>query len=461
MANFRTTADILDGVLIRSGEVPSSVGTPNPTRLAQALLYLNQIHHNLVIGGSELNIEVDEPWTWARAKRPIIIQLNPAITGGTVTVANGALSGTFGSAPQQQGQNVSVEGWHIKLDNCPEVYKIAQHTSGSTSFQLDAPFPQSSVTSSFIMYQLDYDLVTNTLVVDSETDKFDFIESGTTVRTASIPHGAYSQANLASAVQTALQAASINGNTYSCAYDAGTRCFTVAATLSTSAGSVFQPQGATANSYRSGWDLLGFDYTNYTGAASYTGNYADSSIVRLAQSARIFWGPNAYLGGMTGQVALLDPVAFDRSYPLVGIKSGAPEYFTIIREKNNYTLTVRFNRYVFPTTAVQGMRCEFEYLNEPKDLFNNQYSIPKIPRKFIRILEYGASYYLLKDKSDSKSSEYLQIAQQTLQAMMKTNRKELEKVGRNFGAVIARPDLMPEKRHNRLNIYGYDAQGSE
>lgn len=458
MANFRTTADLVDGVLQRSGEVPSSVGTPNPTRQAQALLYLNQIHHNLVIGGSELNIDVDEPWTWARSRRPIILKLNPAITTGSVSLTYGSVGGTFSSAPQLVGSNISVEGWHIKPDNCPEIYKIAQHTSGSTSFQLDAPFPQNTASNTFRMFQLDYNLITSTLIVDSQNDTLDFIESGTTVLSASVPHGAYTQAALATAVATALNAAGTHTNTYSCTYDTNQRLFTVSSNLGGTGSPVFQPQGASPNSYRSCWELIGFDYTNFTGASSYTSLYADSTVVRFSQAARIFFGNTMFWDNQTGQMSLLDPVAFDRTYPLVDIQAGAPDSFTILHEKNNYTLTIRLNKYPMSNTNVQSMRVEFEHMPEPKDLYNNQYSVPKIPRKYIRILEYGAAYYLLKDKSDSKASEYLQIAQQTLQGMMKSNRKELEKAGTNFGNVIARPDLMPQNRKRRPNIYGYDSQ---
>lgn len=457
MANFRTTADILDGVLQRCGEVPSTLGTPNPAMQARALLYLNQIHHNLVIGGSELNIEVDEPWVWARARRPIIIQLNPAISSGSVALDYGSVAGIFNTPPQQDGVNISVQGWHIQPDNCPEIYKITQHTSGSVNFQLDNPFNQFSASSTFKMFQLDYDLIRSVLIIDSENDTLDFSEDGVTTLTATLPHGSFTQAALASATAVALNAAPRVLNTYTCSYDVNQRYFTIGSDLS-AMGSVFQIFGASPNSYRSGWEVLGFDYATQSGAGSYTGIYPDSSIVRFAQAARIFFGSTLFWGQETGQVALMDPVAFDRSYPLVEIRAGAPQYFTVLREKSNYTLSIRFNRYCMSNTNVNTMRIEFEHLAEPKDLQNSQYSIPLIPRKFIRILEYGAAYYLLKDKSDNKAAEYLQIAQQTLMGMMKTNRKELEKASRNFGNVIARPDLMPEKRRYRVNDYGYAAE---
>jgi hypothetical protein len=308
------------------------------------------------------------------------------------------------------------------------------------------------------MFQLDYPVIRTNMIVDSSNNTLDFIETGTTVLTATIPAGSYAQAALATAVATALNAAGTSGNTYSCTYDTNQRLFTVSSALNGSGSPIFQPQGASANYYRSGWSLLGFDYANLTGSASYTGPYPDSTVARFTQAARIFFGASAFLGQSTGQIALLDPIAFDRSYPLIALRAGAPECFTVLQEKSNYTQTVRFNRYIIPNTNLNTMRIEFDHTPEPKDLFNSQYSIPLVPRKYIRILEYGAAFYLLKDKTDSKASEYLQIAQQTLQAMLKNNRREQEKASLNFGNVIARPDLMPGKRRYRVNDYGYNAE---
>jgi len=457
MSNFRTTADILDGVLRRCGEITSATGIS--PRQATALLYLNQIHHNIVMGGCELNIDVDEPWVWARSRHPIILNLNPAITTGTVALTYGSASGTLSTAPQVNGSNVSVQGWHIKPTTGPEIYKIIQHTSGSTSITLDAVFPQATNASlNYYLFQLDYDLISSNIIIDSENNTLDFIESGTTVLSATIAAGTYTPAGLATAVATALNAAGTHGNTYTCTYDSNQRLFTVTSALNGTSTPIFQPQGAGTNSYRSGWSPLGFDFLNQTGSASYTGTYPVSSLVRLTQPARIFYGSALFWGSSQGTVNYMDPVAFDKNYPLVETRAGSPEYFTIIREKNNGTLSVRFNRYPIATTNSQQMRIEFEHIATPKDLQNNTASIPLIPRKFIRILEYGASFYLLKDKSDAKANDYLQIAQQTLASMVKVNRKELEKAGKNFGYVIARPDLMPEKRHYRVNNYGYTAE---
>lgn len=451
MANFRTTADLLDGVLRRCGEMTSDQGT-SPLQPA-ALLYLNQLHDTIIAGGNELEIDVDESWVWAKARRPIVLQLNPPVTAGSVTLTQGSTAGTFSTLPTINASNVSVEGWYLKPDNGPEVYRIVQHTSGQTTFQIDAAFPQASYASSFHCFQLEYDLLPAYLVVDNLNDTLDFIESGTTVLSATIAHGSYTPAALATAAAAALNAAGTHSNTYSVTYDSIQRLFTVTSALNGTGTPIFTLKGNGTNYYRSGWNELGFDYLTQSGAGSYVSTYPLGATAKLTQPARIYYGLQFGYGGNSGEVNNLDPRTFDSDYPLIGIKMGTPQNFTVTGEKAlDGKLSVRFNKY-----PSQSMRIEFEHIAFPKDLQNNAQSVPRIPRKYVRVLEYGASYYLLLDKNSDKAQSFLQLAQQMLKGMMKANRQELLKTGKNFGGVIARPDLMPEKTTSRRFLYGYDA----
>lgn len=448
--NFRNTPDLLDGVLRRCGELTSDIGT-SPRRAA-ALLYLNQIHLTMVTGGNELNIDIDEPWVWARARQPIVIQLNPSITTGTCSLAQGSAVGSFSTAPQVNGSNASLENWMIRPVGFPELYRISSHTAGSTNFYIDAPYPQTTNASlNFSAFQLDYDLVTSIINIDANNDTVDFSEDGLTNLQASIVHGAYTPSALAALVATAMTSASVQLNTYSGSYNSLRRLFTF--TSNAARGSIFQLWGAGTNYYRSMWSDLGFDFKNQSGALSYTGLYPLSSIIRLSQPARVYYGSNFFWGMDGGEIGKLDDVAFDKQYPLIDIKMGTPTHFTVIEETRNGTLKVRFNSYLNTT---QNMRVEFDHMPQPKDLYDNVASVPLLPRKFSKVLEFGASYYLLVDKEDSRQQSYLGLSQQALNAMQKFNRRELLRSGVDFGAVIARPDLMPDKRRTlRINDYGY------
>ena len=452
----------MDGVLRRSGEMTSSQGTSPLT--SDALLYINQIHNTIITGGNELEMDVDESWIWARARRPIILNLNPpynASTGaGSVTLTQGLTAGTFSSVPQltfnNVATNVSLEGWYLKPDNGPEIYRIIQHTSGSANFSLDAAFPQSSYASTFSAFQLEYDLVTSYIIVDTYNDTFDFISSGTTQQSATLTHGSYAPAAYATAVAAALQAQDSNGNTYSGSYDTVQRLFTFSSSLNGNNTPIFQIVGNGTNYYRSGWAEAGFDYLTSSGSASYVGTYALSAAAKLTQPARIYYGYQFGFGAESGQICNLDPVRFEMEYPLIDLRMGTPQYFCVTGERSNDgKLSVRFEKY-----PAQAMRVEFEHIPWPKDLQNNAQSIPKIPRKFIRVLEYGAAHYLSTDKTSDKAQTWLSTSQNMLKAMMKANRQELAKTSKNFGATIARMDLMPDKSYRRLALFGYDSNGS-
>lgn len=451
MSNFRTTADLLDGVLRRCGELTSDLGTSSLQ--PAALLYLNQLHQTIIAGGNELETDIDESWIWARARRPIIVNLNPPITAGSVTLTLGSTAGTFSTAPQLNSSNVSVEGWYLRADNGPEIYRIVQHTSGNTTFALDGAFPQTSYASTYHCFQLEYELVPAYIAVDQYNDTIDFIESGTTVLSGTITHGSYSPSALATAAAAALNAAGTHGNTYSASYDSIQRLFTVTSNLLGSGTPIFTVKGNGTNFYRTGWNELGMDYLTQSGSASYVGIYPLGASARITQAARSYYGYQFGYSSDSGQVCNLDPLAFDRQYPLIDIQQGSPQYFCLSGEKAiDGKLSVRFNKY-----PAKAMRVEFEHVPYPKDLQNNAQSIPRIPKKFLRVLEFGASYYLSLDKTSDKAQVWLGIAQQMLKAMMKANRTDLQKASKNFGSVIARPDLMPEKSYRRTNIYGYDS----
>lgn len=457
MSNYRTTADLLDGVLRRCGELTSSQGTS--PRQTSALLYLNNIYGTIISGGNELNIDVDEAWVWAKHRRPIIIQVNPSITAGTCTISYGNATGTFSSAPVNPitGTSISLQDYHLKPSGSPECYIIANHTAGSTSFQLDSAFSQTTgVAANYQAFQLDYDLIPSYIIIDTNNNTMDYISNSIalTVNSATLASGSYTPTALATQVATALNAVA-DGNTYTCTYDSIQRNFKITSNLG-GTNPVFRPQGAGTNAYRSGWNILGYDYDNLTGASNYTSVYPLGSLVRFSQPGRVYYGLNFYFGQQDGQIGMLDPVAFDRSYPMIDVHQGTPTAFCIIAENRTGKVKIRLNKYLSTT---QAMRIEFDYIEEPRDLFNNAASVPIIPRFYRKILEYGAAYYLSLDKQDSRADTYLGVAQQALKAMLKENRRELSRVGKEFGNVIPRLDLMPEKRHARLNIYGYDSGG--
>lgn len=100
MAQFRTTADLLDLALVNAGEVTNG----NSSYESQLLGYLNRVHYALIAGGSipllnSVEVKIDEVWPWSKSKNPLIIELQPKQNTGTVSLTQGSEAVTFSAAP--------------------------------------------------------------------------------------------------------------------------------------------------------------------------------------------------------------------------------------------------------------------------------------------------------------------------------------------------------------------------
>lgn len=437
MSQFRTITDIKTEVLQKAGEPTNG----NSSYETLALTYLNKAHHALIAGGSIFNLIVDEAWTWARSKYPMILELQPAYITGTITATEGSRTITFSDAPAS-----SLQYWYVQFQQDATVYRIAQHTAASTSATLDSAFLDSSGTYNFKVMKLDYTLAPTYIVIDSSNDKLDLIEAGTTEQTISLTHGAYTPPELIAHVVTLLNAL-IGTVTYTGTYDTIARTFTLTSDLN--GGAVFKLTGATGtNRRRSTLPSLGFDRLDYTGAATYTSAYIVGGISRLIEPFKVYKqkckDPFIYSN---------DPINMELDYPLWCIREAFPTMFCKVGESNEGTVTVRFNSY-----PKEKMRVEINWIPVPIDLQDNTASYPLIPRKDIDILIHMATAMILFDKEDSKFTDTLKLAGDGLTMMMKKNRSEMRRTDRNFGQIIPREDYIYTAR--RALRYGYDVESN-
>ncbi len=136
MANHTFTSDILADALFRAGEATD--GTSDYA--AQALVYLNSIYLQLCRGGAELNPAINEDWYWLRKSTPGILALHPPVSTGTATVTENSTAVTLTTVPTDNGVNFSVVNQIIRFGTQSDIYRIAAHTSGSTSLTLDGVY---------------------------------------------------------------------------------------------------------------------------------------------------------------------------------------------------------------------------------------------------------------------------------------------------------------------------------
>jgi len=434
VAQFRNTADIISEILQKSGE-PTNGNSPFQSI---ALTYANKVHHAIVGGGNIFNINVDEPWVWARSHAPIVVELQPAYTSGYATVLAGSTNISFSVAP-----SISLEGWHFQLNGMSTVYKITQHTAAGNTAQIDSSFVDTTGVFTFRAFLLDYPIFPAYLYVDNTNDRFDFLEGGTaaTVLSAQVPHGSYTPTLLASALPALLT--STGTASYTGSYD------TVANTFNLSSSVVWSMLGATGPSTkRSALHTLGFDTLDATGAQTYTSTYQPNQVARLIEPFKMFmtnWTKDHFCYST-------DPIRMQEDYPVSRIVERFPDRFCRISEDRNGIIWVRFNAYPKQVTKLQ-----IDWIPQPRDLQNNTASSVRIPRGDIDVLIHGASAFVLLDKEDSKYSSMVELTKTHLEAMKKKNHSLLFRTGQEFGQIVPRSDLNREVRH--LN-YGYTVSGS-
>jgi hypothetical protein len=427
MAFERTSAELVDEILELSGETTD--GTSDYEDLA--LRKLNNVYKGLLSGGSEFGVDIAEPWVWAQAKKPIILELKPTYEG-TATLTNGSWAGTFSVAP-----SYSLEGRFFRVDSRADIYRIASHTAASTSFSLDQAYLDDSGTVTFSAYKLDYDLTDDVIIVDSTNNKINFKENSVTELTATLTSGVYSPTTFCTEVDTRLTAA--GAQSYTISFDSVTRKFSLV-----QGGTYFRLLfGTGTNANVSAAGLLGFDDNDQISATTYTSQYAKSGILRITKPITIFQDSSAYnvSNRESGKVFLIDSSTFLREYPLTRITEEIPDKFCLIDQNRFGVCRARFNTSV----SEDSIRAEVEYIPVPRSLFDNSASIPLVPGSYADYLVFAATHYVLLDKSDNKSEKYFQLAQAKLQSMLNDARKGKSSAGLNFGK------LVPRKAQSRNN----------
>lgn len=425
MAQFRTTADLVDTILQNGGEVTNG----NSPYEAQVLGFLNRVHFSLVAGGTipvgkDLTVEIDEVWPWAKAKGPLVLELLPKYDTGTVTLTLGSEAGTFSSAPA-----ISLQGYHFNIPDRSLWYKIASHTAGATAFELDGSYESaSSAGLTYKAVKLDYMLIPSYIVINDGSNKIQFQKAAGTTLTGTLTNGTYTPSDLATAVATAITAAA-GGPTVTGAYSSTTRKFTFTSNLA--GPTIFRIDGAgdLAN-VSSVHKALGFDDETTSSATAQTSTYVRGGIARLIEPFRLG-------DGIFG----VDSESFHREFPFGNLYEGTPNRFCVVCESSDGTLTVRFNAY--PT---EKTRVEVEHVPVPRDLKDSASSIPLVPRKHNDVLEDAGTFYLMLLKSDDRMQVYSSLMQGKLNAMIAQHRGSLVRSGEFFGQIVPRPEQLGRRR---------------
>lgn len=138
MANSQNSRDLIKGALALVGELTD--GTSQYQALAET--FLNEVYLAVLSGGSEFEIDVGEPWIWARNPVPKSLILQPVYENGTVSLVQGNTLGTF-SVPPSSSLG-SFENRYIKINDRTSYYLITAHTAGASSFTLERSYIEAT-----------------------------------------------------------------------------------------------------------------------------------------------------------------------------------------------------------------------------------------------------------------------------------------------------------------------------
>lgn len=429
--NLQTTKDIKKAVLQHCGELTNG-NSPYDT---VALAYINRAYKALYAGGDIFGVDCSEPWTWAKTKKPLLLRIDTEIADGSVTLTNGSYSGTFSTVPKIQLDNVSplpdadCTGWYLKLPGYDDYFQIRFHVPGTTTFQLDQAWFQTTQTTNFTCFPIEYDLYDDTIIVDDFSKYLDF-NIGAGALSATLSNGVYSIADFCTEVVAKLGTAS--GLTYSCTFNTTLRKFT----LTQLSGTAFVPTPSTGTHYeQSAWKLLGFDMTDLSGSLTYTGTRALNAIQRLIRPIATYRNvsPRFIAPEDSGKIYGIDSSAMLKKFPLTQMYPSFPDKFCELFRRDNGTVRIRFSSY-----PREAMRAEVDYIPMAEVLYDSDSSIPKITEPYREYLVYAAAYYLFLDKVDDRSANAADQAKATLQAMINDYRSNTELTNNTYGRLIPR-----------------------
>lgn len=431
MADFNSTRGLKLEVLERAGE-PTGGTSKFEVRVIELL---NNAYRGLFSGGTEFDIDINDPWPWAKAERPIILTLQPAYETGTVTLTEDSYDGTFSSAP-----TLSQEGRYLKVGTNPDIVRIRKHTAGETAFEIDQPYPDSSGSYTFKSIKLDYDIVDDTVIIDSRNNRLDFGDTAAGEFTASLTAGVYSVSDFISHVKTQMEA--VGGGTYTISFNSITRKFT----LASDQAAFFLDFGSGSNVYRSVAPSMGFSVADLTGATSYEADISLNAISRLVRPLTVHRSVASNTTALEGSYRIdpTNPVrpgsifysdfgAFQLEHPVGAIQEGIPDKFTELGQSDNGIVTIQFNRY-----PSEKIRVEIEAIQLGVPLADNVNSVPKVPIAFRDYLVHNATYYMHVRKADNKAAEEKNLAIAKLRAMKGHNRIKNKNANPNYGRIIPR-----------------------
>lgn len=402
MANFTTVYDLKAGALRRAGELADTQGSSPYDSFA--LLYLNQIYQAIISGGNEFELELGEPWSWAKAKNAGTLTLNAPYNTGTVSMTTGLTSGTFSIAPTN-----SQVGKFIKISDVSEYFRIVTHTAATTSFTIDGAYTGPTGSGlTYNAYELEYDLISGVERLIGPMRVYRAQVEG--LNQQGEVQGADLNWMMNEFPLTELQQGTPSYFAYSYRDPIGLSRVRFNKTVGTSTK---------------------VDY-NYIPQPNplVTASFLDADVSTGTETITTT-NPHRLVNG--------DIVYFETSGTLPTGLSKETAYYVIAATTNTFQVSTTLGGTAVNITAASGGGTH---------LVTN---VPVMPQHFRSILEYGAAYYLCMDKNDDRSQIYFGLAKAKMQAMIQACRRESAQTRvLDYGRLVPRLDNMPTGKNWRV-----------
>lgn len=388
MSSFRSAYDIKTGILRRCGELTNG----NSPYDSIALEYANGLYQSVISGSSEFELDLGEPWIWAKAQYPGVLILKAPYTSDAVNMTNGSATGAFTVAP-----STSQAGKYLMLSGRPEVFRITAHTASATAFTIDSLYTGDTINgSAYKAMQLDYTLASGIqrligqMVVHrsqgwAEDQDHNIQELADTVMKSKYPMAAIQQGIPLAFAQTqdVDGTITVRFNTY---VDRDTR--------------------------------VEYDYIPIP-SDLIVQSFTDSSVT--AGSDLITIGNHGFSDG--------NMVTFASTATLPAGLSLNTLYYVVNSTSTTFKVSLTLGGTAVDITAAAGGGTHYVS------------SVPLLPREARVALEYGATHWLMLDKNDDRATSFFQLTQLKLRALIEANRKEKQMASKNRGALTPRLDL--------------------
>ncbi len=389
MSRLETFSDLKIAALEKAGELTDGTSDYDTTVEEQ----INALNRSIYSGANEFNVDLGEPWEWAKPRNPGVLTLIPPFETGTISLTQDSASATLSSAPAV-GLG-SLKNHFLIITGISTVYRISAHTANATAVTLDQIYLEdTAATASFKIVKLDYDLTAGIerLIGPMRTYKANNDDASTEI--SGIDRNAFDRlyplARPKSGIPERFSViAEANGllTVRFSHYQAEDKIrveydyIPVAPTLVVK---TFLDAGVTAGS-----DLI--TLTDH--------QFQDNQQVQLTTT-----------GVLPAGLSLLT------------------SYFIISATATTFKLSATEGGLAVDITAASGGGT------------HKISTIPAIPHSHRKALCHGATHFVLVDKSDSRSDYYMRLTQASLQALVASNRKMKRHVSKNRGRLITRPD---------------------